>query len=49
MIFYNELNKKIKDLGLKKDTQLISGQGFTIEDLAQIVQRKIKEGFVFTK
>jgi hypothetical protein len=48
MIFYNELNKKIKDLGLK-DVKNLSKKNFKIEDLAQIVQRKIKEGFVFNK
>ena len=49
MIFYNELNKKIKDLGLKKNNGSALNKNFMIEDLAQIVQRKIKEGFVFLK
>ncbi len=49
MIFYNELNKKIKDLGLKKNNGSTLNKNFMIEDLAQIVQRKIKEGFVFLK
>jgi hypothetical protein len=49
MIFYNELNKKIKDLGLKKNINNKANKNFIIEDLAQIVQRKIKEDFIFTK
>lgn len=50
MIFYNELQKQIRDLGLKKITdKQLKKNNFVIENFASLIERKIKEDFIFRK
>ncbi len=49
MIFYNELQKQIKDLGLSKFSKNLSKKNFTITNFASLIERKIKEEFLFDR